>query len=495
MNWTNNPYVDIGLATILAFCDKDEPEELTEADLSKVALWIAENYSRDPLKSFLTVAFTSNAWFAQPSFTPEKRAERGKVHLFAWQSPDAEGERCVFMDLPVSSAALSDKLMAGRAARAQIPLAMGDEGINFYPNGDAGLPVSGEALLCLQAFPLGCAKVQGRLLAAHSSDPELTKAFARKFWLANQLGVQVAQAAGSTKLRETPFTLGTALAHGLMDILNDHKAGMTEFASLTAYHLTNGQSPEIAIYHLPLGVMRFLRRANGGSYQSLWQRLVQSAWQSDEPKAPKAKKAAAPAEAASAKADKPRKNYLYEDLLKLPDNAPHFLRVYFLRKAARYARQNDQDPRGEYSTSRQASLVSWDLTQLFLTEVMNMDKTRIEHIRQVGDTLANYVRAENDRKFFSAFFGETKYEYFRKRLIKASTEWVKHGHPPLISFDQFMEVFEEGDEIGRKDWPLARDLVLIRMIEQLHVNGWLARNQDALPEETPEDNQKETNEK
>ena len=492
LNWTGNPYIDIGLATILAYREIDEPGLLTSDDLTAIAQWIAYNYVRDPLKSFLTVAFTSNAWFAQPSFTPEKRAERGQLHVFGWRNPSLVTdmtEQCVFTGLPVASTALSDKLSAGRAARAQIPLTQGDEDINFYPNGNAGLPISGEALLCLQAFPLGCAKVQGRLLAVHASDPAITLAFARRFLRDNQVGVQIAQAAGSTKLRETPFTLGTALISTLLEVLgigNDTQDELALPLSLTAYHLTNGQKPEIDIHHLPLGVTRFLQRANGARYGSAWNAVVQAAWQRDDPKPSKGKaKKAEITEAATTKADKPRRNYLYEDVLALPDNAAYFLRTYLLRKVIRSVRVSDQDPRQGYSSKADLKLISWDLTTLFLLEVMNMDKIRIEHIRQLGDRLAAYVQAENDRRFFRAFYGEMSYDIFRNRLIKADTDWVRHGQPPLITFEQFVEVFVENDDFARKDWKLARDLVLIRMIEQLHGNGWLAQHQDALPEEAP----------
>jgi len=47
-------------------------------------------------------------------------------------------------------------------------------------------------------------------------------------------------------------------------------------------------------------------------------------------------------------------------------------------------------------------------------------------------------------------------------------------------------VFEEGDEIARSDWQLARDLILIRMIEQLYQKGWLGAHPDAIPIEAEE---------
>ena len=37
------------------------------------------------------------------------------------------------------------------------------------------------------------------------------------------------------------------------------------------------------------------------------------------------------------------------------------------------------------------------------------------------------------------------------------------------------------------DWRLARDLVLIRMVERLYLQGWLGRNMDVIPEEPSEE--------
>ncbi len=489
MNWTGDVYVDVGLATILAFCNKVDPAQLNADDFNTVANWIAENYVRDPLKSFLTVAFTSNAWFAQPSFTPEKRKERGQLHLYGWQKPDEAGERCVFTGLPVAANALSDKLLAGRAARAQIPLTQGDEDINFYPYGDSGLPISGEALLCLQAFPLGCAKVQGRLLAVHTSHPVVTLGFARAFLEINRAGVQLAQQAGETKLPESNYGKGTLLIDTLLKVLHEARylGDASAPMSLTAYHLTNAQDPKIDIHPLPLGVTSFLVKANTAQYAARWQRIVNAAWQHeptvDGTKAGKGGKAKTPV---TPKKPAARRNYLYEDVLRLPDDASRFLRVYFLRHVPRQKRALEGDPRSGYSTRTEAALVSWELTALFLKEVMTMDKTRIEHIHILGDRLADYVAGENDRRFFAAFYSVSKYHLLRNALVKANLQAVRKGEKPLITFDQYIEVFEEGEEIARKDWSLARDLVLIRMIERL-ADTWLKQNADAIPEQTTEE--------
>lgn len=113
-----------------------------------------------------------------------------------------------------------------------------------------------------------------------------------------------------------------------------------------------------------------------------------------------------------------------------------------------------------------------------------MEKDRIEEIRKMGDRLADYVTGENDRRFFRDFFMERRYDNFRTSLIKANVAHVRRGNPPLITLDPYLEVFEAGYEVSRSDWQLARDLVLIRMIERLYQQGWLGAHPDAIPTET-----------
>jgi len=113
-----------------------------------------------------------------------------------------------------------------------------------------------------------------------------------------------------------------------------------------------------------------------------------------------------------------------------------------------------------------------------------MEKERIEEIRKLGDKLADYVASQNDRRFFRQFYLEQRYDFFRTTLVKANLAHVKRGNSPFITLDPYIEVFEEGDEVAWSKWKLARDLVLIRMIERLHENEWLSGNTDIIPDES-----------
>jgi len=469
---TGHPLVDVGAATIAAFVNKRNLTAITAVDLKKVAKFLKENYVIDPLKSFLTVAFP-NSGFTNPAFekNPGKRIEYAEEVLFAYENKTSLDSPCVFLGTPAVT----------KTFRQHVPLLTGEDIINFHPYGDAGLPLSGEALLCIQALPLGCAKCAGRLLAVHSDNFDLTFDFAATFLRNNRRALDLAQKAKSKKLEEAKYVVGTLLIDTLLraeSLRRETDDGPP--ASLTAYHLTNsGQGAALDIYHLPLEIMDFLQTAVDAEHRTYWNEIVQRAWQLAQ--TAKKKSTKAKAEKAPAK-EKPQRNMLYEDIFRLPANARHFLQIYFLRSAWRFAREDD--PRKNYSLKNETQLVSWKLTELFLRKVMHMDKIRIGHLRELGDRLAQYVAAQNERRFFTEFFRVNRYGYLRLLLIKANTNEVKRGGRPLITFEQFIEIFEEGEDVARSDWGLARDLVLIRMVEQLHEKKWFAQNQEALEEVT-----------
>jgi CRISPR-associated protein Cst1 len=478
LRYTGHPFVDVGVATITAFAGKRDPAQLTEQDLNEVADYIEREYVRDPLKSFLTVAFP-NSGFTQPAYEkqPDKRLTyaRRVLRAFGSDTPTLEIP-CTFTGEPTAAVPfdVTGELEPGRTFRQHIPLLTGEDVINFHPYGLAGLPVSGKAMLALQAFPMGCAKCGGRLLAVHSDNDDITYHFTASFLQQNRRAVQMAQQAGSKKMpeaRRLPYTL---LVETLLDAEMMRRDAAEDRApfSLTAYHLTNsGQGAGLDIYHLPLQIIGFLQAMNWAKYRSAWQSIVKRAWEVEPPK--KRKKEDEPD-------FQPRRNWLYEDLFRLPEDSAHFIRTYFLRLPLRYAREDLGDPRRDYSPQHEGDLISWQIAEQFLRRIMHMDPDRIGQIRTLGDRLAEYVSSQNDRRFFREFFKLQRYDFFRTLLIRANLVHVKNGHAPLLTLDPYIAVFEEGDEVARTDWRLARDLVLIRMIEQLHTLGWLGRQPDLL---------------
>lgn len=497
VGYTGHPFFDIGLATLTAFAEKTNPRDLTAIDLEAAAKYIEDNYTRPPLKGAFTMAFTSNAWFVQDAYNPDRpeltadqRTARlalrelwGDRHLRQWYADNsASSEHCIFTGLPAIAVVLSNSLPEGRAGRAQIPLLQGDDSINFFTNGVSGIPVSGIALLALQFFPLGCAKAGIGLLGVHSEDDDLTFRFARRFKGQNDKNLALTQASGETKLPGSVRSLKTLLVSTLLEVEEERRLQQkgTVPASVTAYNFNNGKSADLQLYELPMQVVDFLRVANSSTYREAWVEIIRRGWQTAR---------------ASGRGDKqqsefpkePRYNTLYEDIFTLPEQAPRFVRTYFLRIPRRTRLEGD--PRAAYSLRRDITLVSWPLVSLFLERIKGMEQKRIEAIRDFGDKLAYYTRQRGGSRFFRTMLTENNSNYLRGRLVKANWDSIKAGEPQLFDMDGYIEVFEEGEEVYRADWRLARDLVLMRMIDQL--KDWLTQHPDALPDTQSDEEEEE----
>lgn len=488
LDYTGHPIVDVGLATIVAFADKDTPDELTSADFEAIADYMEQNYKVNPLRAYLTVAFMNADGFTQPAYfnNPEAQNQYANLVLRAFREEvPIRDEVDPYFGLPVVDVSLNVKgeTEPGRAFRQHIPLQTGVGSINFHPYGESGLPVSGLALLTIQAFPLGSAKCAGSPLAVHSDNPEIMRYFAARFLKDNLTRINLAQQAESSKLEEPPLKYRTLLIQVLLEATQKRLKSQTraEPFSITAYHINSGKTPSLGIYHLPSQLIGYLQWMLSPDYTAAWEQLVRLAWVR-----PKLKRGQTefPADF------QPNRNYLYEDLFRLSEDvngrAPQFIRTYFLRNAFRYAR-DETDPRGQYNTRAQVNLVSWKLTEPFLRRIMHMDGIRIGQIRLLGNELAAYIKGQNDKRFFRNFYLENKYPNFRSLLIKANTDHVKRGNPPFLTLDSYTAVFEDGEELGKSNWGLSRDLVLIRMIEQLYAgDNWFQKHEDAFPEPSEE---------
>lgn len=473
LNYTGHPLLDVGVATIVAFADKNHPSEITEADRDAIADYMTEQYIKNPLRGFLTVAFP-NSGFTQPAFfkQPDKQQIYIERVLRAYREDVPQlDEPGVFMGLPAADISFDvyDRLEPGRIFRQHVPLQTGEGVINFHPHGDPGLPISGLALFAIQAYPLGSAKCAGRTLSIHSDNPEIMVHFAHKFLEENRRAIQIAQLENSKKMPESHLKFRTLIIKTLLeglDLQADSRDEQEPF-SITAYHMTNsGQGADLAIYHLPSQIIDYLSEMLSARYRPAWQQLKRSAWVLFKPK--RSQKEAPPD-------FQPNRNWLYEDLFNLLDdpyrNTRRFIRTYFLRDARAYAKRDKTDPRRNYSTDKEASLISWKLTVPFLRSMMNMDPERIEHIRKFGDRLAEYVLSENDKSFYRQFYMARNYFTLSGLLSRRNRQLYERGDEPLLTFDTMINVFEEGEGLARIDWRLARDLVLIRMVEQLYSAG------------------------
>ena len=467
LKFTGNPLVDIGASTIVAFSKKRDISSVSLEDMEDMANYIYENYPQKPLQGFLQGAIFANSGYTNPNISEEARTESIQQRLFAFHNePDAHLPPCAICGSPASL----------RVERDYFPLLTGRNVINFYPNGNAGLPICGTCLLCVQAYPLGSA---GLKVLVHSDSPKVTLHFAKAFLEENRVHIDIGKKSGEKEALRTEKTINTLIINTLLDadfMRSDKDENEPPF-SITVYAISNyGPDPSLSIHHLPSQIISFLGKMNSAEYLSSWNAIVLRAWETPFEKRGKQEQS---------KKFVPRKNYLYEDLFNLPENAIRFLRVYLLRIAVRYTKDNKSDPRANYSLKQESKLVSWKITDSFIRSILNMDKSIVEQIRNLGDKLGDYVHQTGDKSFYTQFFAERRYDYFRDLLMQVNRKQLKALKPPIITLDEFYYVFEADiDDIPRYDrWKLARDLVLIRMTEYLYQSGQIQDLAEALPEQ------------
>jgi CRISPR-associated protein Cst1 len=428
--------------TVLA--GRTSPDELGPQDYQRVAdrlfkeLYTSYDaasgyYAQGPFKSYLVWLFPNSVW-TTPSISKEPEKASASLQSYAQQTlyafalpVDPQAEACSFCGRPA----------VDRALRTKVPLLTGGFP-NFSPQGVTGVPICGRCLLAVHALPVGGMVTKGRrLMIAHSSDPALLLRFAHYAVALNQDAIQNAGQAGWP---QTPYPR-TRLVELLRETERRTPGALRDAVML--YQFTNdNRGADLEMYCLTSPVIAFLREVENPydrERHDAWRRAVQAAWKAD--------KDSVIDESAS-------RNVLYEDLYTLPERAVDFLKRYIL--PAR----------------------NWSLTACFVRKVMGMDDDQLKLLYALGSRFADYAREK--RGFYYEFVRESNYSTWRRRLLSAADTWSRQGKV-LITAEEFVQAFvatRHADEYF--NWKLARDIVALRMMEELAQAGLIAPDEEEL---------------
>ena len=508
LRWTGHPLLDVGVAGLCALCEQASAEDLTLADLDHASDFMAEHYFSGKLDPYLTVVFTNNSGYCGPNKVdaPEDYAEVFRAHrVLPRKHVDpkkhlmpATGQRCVFSGLPASA----------WVHRQHLPLFSGAEVMNFRPEGQTAVPIAGPYLVALQFLPMAARRAEGRLLATHADDPQLTIAFAKRYLEDNkrllELALPTTRAPVHEKYdREIPMWDAAKKRYKMADVKGPRSlvlADLTDVAAraaptdirrypvgMTVYLLSNsGQGPSLDIFNIPSGVVSFVRKAVQAPTTAAWQTITARFYPAQEAQIDandtekKGKRGSTSRRTAVPGRPGWSRNPAFEDLCTVFEAGfldrsagARWLRRYVLgRIEARTGDVRYEDTRARF----------WAIAELFAQEVLGMKKGRIEAIRQFGDKLANWIHDKHARPLYNALAYERSWE-LRQTLLRAQRE----GMP--LGLDEYAAVWLHEDDGGRADEGLIRDLVCLRVVERLNELGYFtAHPEEALSgtvDETP----------
>jgi CRISPR-associated protein Cst1 len=396
--------------------------------------------------------------------------------------------------------------------------------LNFFPAGRSALPVSGPALLALQALPLGGRRSEGKLLVVHCDDNAWTMQFAREYVRRNRTLLELAardelpdydgpspllerEHAGWDAAKKRPKypdakSPQSYVMADLQEVAARRVAGRMRQAhtSVTIYQMSNsGQGPSLAVFHIPGQLVSFLQSVAREPYRHPWSRIVAAAWRatkgedsppesSDAPEAPKKR--------AKTKKERPplpggpgrSGNDLYNDLYPVFETgqvdlaaAQKVVRRHLLRDPVKWL---DRQQQKLHVPDEAREMIHWDLTQLFLQEVLGMDRQRVDRIRSFADRLAEYIHQSHDKRFFLDLVFASQEWRFRNALTKAQRNEARERRQLLFGLDEYLDVFLADDAAGVARWGLIRDLISIRLVERLFALGFFgaAENLELLTE-------------
>lgn len=510
VDWTGSPLVDVGIATLCAMTGRATPTDLSLDDFDNAAAEMEGYYFSGLLMSYLTCVFM-NSEYVQPGSGEKKeqsRAAYSKRVLFAHRSdpdPDMAGITCAFSGQPATHL----------IHRGQMPLLTGEDVLNFYPAGLGCLPVAGPYLTAIQALPLGGRRCEGKLLLGHSDSGAVTIELAKRYLADNRRLLQLSKAgqlpqkdgadqtlereqgAWDAQKKRAKYPDAKAAPSLILSDLAEIRAlrrsvELDSPVSVTVYWLSSsGQGPSLAIFQLPSNVISFITKAGMARTQAQWNRIIARGWQrpggevessvpdtGGSPKAAAKGKAKRRTSTVEGGPGRSRNNAL-ADLFQIYETG-----VVDIRHAGTFLRRHIlSDLKG---TIQSPGECDWSLTELFLKEVIGMEQQRIDAIRTFADRLAEHITTRNNKKLFRDVVRAEKAWELRNALAKAQRNEADQNGRLLFGLDDYLAVFEADDSVGRTDWGLVRDLISIRLVEQLHASDFLTREmlQDDEPTQT-----------
>ncbi len=504
LRWTGHALLDVGIAGLCAFASRKRPEDLSLEDLDRAATRMEEHYYEGKMNPYLTCVFM-NSSFVQPNEGAEKRAKFVLQYLRAHRAepdPSVVGMRCVFSGEPATSPLV----------RTHFPLFSGEGVMNFRPGGTTSVPAAGAYVTALMFLPLASRKAEGRLLAVHADDGALTIAFAKRYLRDNErllaLALPTERALTHAHYdREMPTWDAPKKKHKFADakgprslVVSDLTEAATEAmptdarprpVAVTAYLLSSsGQGPSLDIFSIPSGAVGFVLRAAQADTRKAWTSVATKYWPlraaSDDTAPGK------PAKRLTKRSGTPTpgragwsRNPAFEELCTVFDAgftdthaAGAWLRKHILGRIDTRAKT------GATTRYVETNARSWRLAELFLEEVLGMERNRIETVKRFSDKVADWIVRKNDRRLWKSLAFD-KLQEFQGRLRRAQQESAARaasGGELLFGIDEYATVWLHED----RDAYLVRDLIAIRVVERLHERGWFADHPEDALEKTTE---------
>jgi CRISPR-associated protein Cst1 len=453
LKWTGNPFVDSGIASTLAYREKDSPEDITFEDLQAMRDLLFTVYTKPAWRKSFHNIFTGNCKLLQNSYkTDQKRNEEYSKFLDSLLANTKE------LAASGNCMACGQRDFVSRKSKVDIPMTGSGSSKGFFPSAASGADFCEVCAFMVQCSPLNYYVCGGaRFLILQTASEEIKKIWAQE--TIAYVNKQIASGNFTGSFNEGYTNAQNALFHITSKIARNAQRLKDNNVSISLYHFSNYlQNPELMIYEMPSPVFRFVVAMQLEKFRGDWLGIVRRGFFFRQ----NGKEISLKEEKIGDEEFKEKQNSVYLDLLKGKSIIPKFF---------------NQRQKKVYS--------KFDLVRVYLREVLSMNDQRIETIKKVADEIAAFIqKSPRGKRRLRDLEVSVKFRDFCNALRKISKERIElNPDKPLFTVDEFAkELFPEGSyRFGD-----TRYLILFRLYEQLHdwlkQQGEIAENEDAVKE-------------
>lgn len=430
--FVGDPIVDSGLLAIKLLTDK-EMYECSKEDLKEVSDNLVSLYSTPAWSKEIQSIFP-NSTYINPSIRDKEERSKEFLHelVDGINNLDESAGCCVFCGNPAY------KRIDGKPfVKTQIPLIGSSDFTNFFPSFKNGIDICARCALAVQFAPMLFYKTGGKPSAISCNNKDVMRAFGMECieYINKQKVLNAFQSKDTSGIFDEGFkSPQNALFHLGYKLSTNYRSLLNGNEEIMIYRIDNyNQNPTgVSIYKLPNNVFKFvISMMKSSGYKKIWYELLSKHYHGKE-----VTKGGLPVW-------KTRYNTIHDNLL----NNKTILWAF-------------KDDRAKEPT------VPFIVVERYMDLVRNMNKQRIEAIKNLADKIAICIEETNNKRRVNDIVSAKDLPAFRNQLRLIFRDWQKLGKKePMVSYDEYIATVIPDDYSG---WREVRDLMVIRLYEKLH---------------------------
>lgn len=429
-----DPFVDLGLIAIELLANQNV-DDCTTDDLKKLANDLVDLYLTPAWGGELQSIFPNSSYiqFAKGYDRKEKSIEF--LHeLIEGINDGSDEDYCLFCGNPAHKRK-DDKPFV----KTQIPLIGSSDFVNYSPSFHNGIGVCARCALAIQFAPILYYKTGGKPSCVSCNNRSILEIFAKECidYINQQNILDSFQSKSTSGIFDEGFKSPQNAIFNLaykMSTQYKRKGFLNGNEEIIIYRIDNyNQNPDgVSIYRIPSNMFKFVFSVmNSPEYKMMWYNLLS-------------------------------KHYIGKEDTK--NNLPIWKTNY--NSIHDYLLKNRSILWAFRDNKSKKATVPWTIVEHYMKLVRNMNKQRLEGIKDLADKIAICIEEKGNKKRVNEIASAKDFTTFKNRLRTIFKDWQKLGkEEPMVTYDEYISAVIPANY---SNWKEVQDLIVIRLYEKLH---------------------------